>query len=306
MNFFLDFFNISAFSLNSLLIAFVLSFLTVFIWHEILSRSRRKSLEFFFWLVFAISMIFGFVWIVYAEKIITPNLLSFYFNTFAVGQTSNSFFIFALFFSLVITGGIIELGKNTIVRLFGKRFFETVDDVVDLSFGTALGFTAIENLFHFYNLFYLSDTYDTPMIIIKEVISQVFFVLPIHLFCSGIFGYYYGLSLFALNSQRKFWKKLYGFVQFIKGTVISVVIYGLFFYVMKQDYRMGDVASFFGFENFPLNESIFPFISFIFSSLTALYLFEKMGSADFITETKTEKLKREEKESADQHEKKGE
>jgi len=208
--------------------------------------------------------------------------------------------------SLIATGVIIELSKNMIVRFFGKKFFETIDDVVDLSFATALGFTATENIFHFYELFLYADTYDTPIVIIKEIISQVFFIIPIHLFCSGIFGYYYGLSLFAKPNQRTFWKKAYGLVQFIKGTFISITVYGLFFYIMTQDVRMGEVANFFGYENFPFNESLFPFISFIFSSLTALYLFEKMGNADFITETKTEKTKREEKELADLHEQKGE
>ncbi len=288
--------NISHFSLTSLAIAFLLTFITVFVWHEILSRSRRKNLAFFFCLVFSIAMLFGCIWIVFLEKSITLYLVQF-FHTFT---------IYPLFFALVIVGAIVEFGKNTIVRFFGKKFFETIDDVIDLSFATALGFTATENIFHFYNLFFLADTYETPMIIVKEVISQVFFILPIHLFCSGIFGYYYGMALFADPNQRKFWKKLYGFVQFIKGTVISISVYGLFFYIMKQEYRMGDIASLFGFEHFPFNESMFPFISFLFSSLTALYLFEKIGNADFITETKAEKLKRKEKELADTHEKKGE
>lgn len=287
--------NFTNFSPISLSIALVLTIIIVFVWHEILSRARQKSLTFFFWLVFFIAMAFGFIWFLFFETFISEELLNFFSTNFA----------YALFFSLIITGAIIELSKNTIVRFFGKKFFETIDDVVDLSFATALGFTAMENIFHFYALFLHADTYDTPMIIIKEIISQVFFIIPIHLFCSGIFGYYYGLSLFAHPNQRKFWKKAYGFVQFTKGTVISITVYGLFFYIMTQDLKMGEVANFFGFKNFPFNESLFPFISFIFSSLTALYLFEKMGNADFITETKTEKTKREEKELADLHEQKG-
>ncbi len=284
------------FSFSSLAISLLFTFLIVFIWHEILSRSRRKSLSFFFWLVFSITMIFGLLWILFLEAPITQYFLTFF----------SQFTEYSLFFTLLIVGALIEFSKNIIVRFFGKNFFETLDDVVDLSFATALGFTATANIFIFYHLFFFADTYETPMIIVKDIISQVFFIIPIHLFCSGIFGYYYGLSLFALPKQRHLWKKLYGFIQFIKGTIISVTIYGLFFYIMKQDYRMGDVAQFFGFESFPFNESIFPFLSFLFSSATALYLFEKMGNADFITETKSEKIKREEKELADKHEQKGE
>ena len=288
--------DFTTFSPISLSIALVLTTIIAFVWHEILSRSRRKSLTFFFWLVFFTAMLFGLLWFLFFETFVSKELFTFF----------SAHFTYALFLSLIATGVIIELSKNMIVRFFGKKFFETIDDVVDLSFATALGFTATENIFHFYELFLYADTYDTPIVIIKEIISQVFFIIPIHLFCSGIFGYYYGLSLFAKPNQRTFWKKAYGLVQFIKGTFISITVYGLFFYIMTQDVRMGEVANFFGYENFPFNESLFPFISFIFSSLTALYLFEKMGNSDFITETKTEKIKREEKELADLHEQKGE
>ncbi|HIQ57490.1 TPA: PrsW family intramembrane metalloprotease [Candidatus Gracilibacteria bacterium] len=302
MNILNHFTNLSIFSL---LWAIGLTSLAVFVWHEILSRSRRKGLTFFFWLIFCITLAFAFVWIVFFQDITTKGLLQFFTPNSSHNAELNIYFSYSLFFSLFIIGMIIEFGKNIIVRFLGKSFFETVDDVVDLSFATALGFTAMENFLHFYNLFFLIDTYQTPISILKEVISQVFFVIPIHLFCSGIFGYYYALSLFALPEKRKFWKKLYGFIQFIKGTIISLTIYGLFFYIQKQDYTMQDIAHIFGFENFPLNESLFPFISFIFSSLTALYLFEKLGDSAFITETKSEKLKREEKEATDKHEQKG-
>ncbi len=267
-------------------IALLVTTAMVSIWSIIISRSHRENLSFFFWITFSITFVLGILWKLMAEHNIEQSLLSFF-------SLVSPYY---LFFTLLSIGIIIELGKNTIVRLFGKNFFETLDDVVDLSFATALGFTAAESIIHFYTLFQLADTYDTPMIMVKEVISQSFFILPIHLFCSGIFGYYYGLALFATPKERTFWKKLYPIVQFIKGTFISTLTYGIFFYILRQHYTIYDISSFFGFQNLPLNESIFPFISFLFSSVTALYLFEKMGNANFITETKEEKEKRIEKE----------
>lgn len=228
-------------------------------------------MKFFFFLVFILAGIFSGIFHLYSEKIIF---------------TLQSFL--GIFLGFIAVGIIIEYGKNFIIRILGKNYFQNIDDVVDLAFATALGFTFIENIFIFTDLFSAHFEYGTPIEITKKILSQEFFILPIHLFCSGIFGYYYGLSLFAKESLQK--KPFFKTRQIIKGTLLSTVTYGLFFFLKEQDLYIRDIAEFFGIFNFPVDERLLPIISFGFFSAGSLFLFYLLEHKHFLTE-ETEKKK---------------
>lgn len=230
-------------------------------------------MKFFFFLVFTLAGIFSVVFHLYSIEIIS---------------TLQSLFGFLLGF--IAVGIIVEYGKNFIIRILGKNYFKDIDDVVDLAFATALGFTFIENIFIFTDLFSAlfsgslssDDTYGAPIEITKKILSQEFFILPIHLFCSGIFGYYYGLSLFAKESLQK--KRFFSQMQIIKGTLISTITYGVFFFLKEQDPYISDIALLFGIENFPVDERLLPIISFGFFSAGSLFLFHLLEHKHFLTD----------------------
>ncbi len=197
-----------------------------------------------------------------------------------------------IFGALFLTGVFIEYGKNLIVRFVGHQYFHRIDDVIDLSFATALGFTFYENIFTFLPIFTNHFSFDVPITLVKEVVMQIFYVLPIHMFCSGVFGYYYGLSHFAKPEERTTLGRIYGSFQILKGTIISSGIYGLFFYIKSLDIRSNDFLAIFGYGPFSYNESFFPVIGFIFGSIGIIYLFRLIESQYEISETREDQEKR--------------
>lgn len=264
----------------ALALAFFTALLPVIFWYIIIMRDGRKNLQFFFAFVFFMAMGFAYLWKIYAESI---------FLDFSIP-------ILGIFFAFVLAGICIEYGKNIIVRFIGRNYFQSLDDVVDLSFATAIGFTFMENIILFYDLFLQPFDYGVPVEILKFVLVQEFFVLPIHLFCSGIFGYYYGLSLFARPEVRKKWGKLFSFITIAKGTILSVIMYGLFYWVKEQDLRITDITKYFGYPNFPFDERLLPIISFFFFSAGTLTLFHLLERRHVMTETLEEREERIEKE----------
>ena len=257
----------------SILLSIIAAALPVFFWYLIIIRAHRKGMKFFFFLVFTIAGIFSAIFHLYNEEIII---------------TLQSFL--GILLGYIAVGIIVEYGKNFIIRVLGKNYFKGIDDVVDLAFATALGFTFIENIFIFTDLFSAlfsgslssDETYGAPIEITKKILSQEFFILPIHLFCSGIFGYYYGLSLFAKESLRK--KHFFATIQIIKGTILSTVTYGIFFFLKEQDLYIHDIALFFGIDNFPVDERLLPIISFGFFSAGSLFLFHLLEHKHYLTE----------------------
>lgn len=257
--------------------ALITAIIPVIFWYFIIIRSHRKGMKFFFFLIFILSALFAFFWKTYAEDYVL---------------TQTKLFVGVLL-SFIIAGTIIEYGKNFIVRLIGKNYFHGIDDVVDLSFATALGFTCMENWIEFYILFEAPFDYGSPVSIIKEILKKEFFILPIHLFCSGIFGYYYGVSLFATNEDGEICNdKWFNTKQIMKGTLISTITYGVFFMLKELDPGLQDVAQLFGFTNFlfGINEKLLPIISFGFFSAGSLFLFHLMEQKHYLIHKKKIKL----------------
>ncbi len=261
----------------TLLFAFFTAALPVAFWYVIIIRKNRRGINFFFWLVFFLASIFAI-----GFKYYEPN----------IGKFLRQDLMLHILLSYIFIGILIEYGKNMIVRMVGGHYFQGIEDVIDLSFATALGFTFAENTLHFYALFLQPLDYGTPINIFKEILSREFFILPIHLFCSGVFGYFYGVSIFSVSSQEEQeiqnkdidWK--FRTMSLLKGTIISTFTYGLFFMLNELDPSISDILSLMGVSNFPLNEKIMPIISFGFFSLGTVYLFQLMEKKQFLIRRK--------------------
>lgn len=260
----------------SLFLAVLLALIPISFWYAIIMRPHREGLSFFFFLVFVMAFGFAYVFKNFAEpyfSIYIPSYLGIFGAMFCIGFS-------------------IEYGKNIIVRFVGHKYFHRIDDVIDLSFATALGFTFYENIYTFLPFFANGFSFDTPVTLVKEVIFQIFYVLPIHMFCSGVFGFYYGLSHFATPQEQSRYGSWYASLQILKGTLISSIFYGLFFYLKSLDLRVNDALAWFGYAPISLNESFFPLIGFIFSSIGIIYLFQLVESQYAISETKEDQEKR--------------
>jgi hypothetical protein len=243
--------------------AFIIAAIPVWIWNIILERKHRKGMNFFFWTSFFIAVFFAAIFLHFE-----PQLKSFLNTNLSLGLLGTS----------IVIGILIEYGKNWIVRIVGGKYFKGIDDVVDLSFASAIGFTFYENFFKFSLLFSQELDYGTPIEILKEIINREFFILPIHLCVSGIFGFYYGMFLFSNNHPEEGIRvgRIKRNFYILKGTILSTLIYGIFFMLSEMDPKMSDILRLIGFDNFPLDERLIPLISFGFFAAVSFFLFIKM------------------------------
>src|SRR6185295_15841435 len=260
---------------SALALALFFSFIPVFFWTVILWRKHRQAMLLFFLLNAFLAMVFG---LLFSKMIEIP-----------VEQWVQGRYIggIGIFLSYMAAGIVIEYGKNFIVRLTGGKYFKSLDDVMDMSFATALGFTFYINAFQFYDVFQgLMPGIEGPVKMLKYVVQSIFYILPAHILCSGIFGYFYGFALFAgdeiqAEHQEKHWRyKLIRFktMKVFEGTLISTIFYGVFFTILKFDPTIGDLTEALHLGRLvvlgtPIDEKIMPFFSFVFFSLGTVFLF---------------------------------
>jgi len=94
-----------------------------------------------------------------------------------------------------------ETAKHWVVRSVGKNLFRSIDDVIIFSIVAALGFAFIENVLYFqsiWNNLAISSSMRWFYVVFRSVGSML-----LHVFASGIFGYYFGIAHFAKPILRE-------------------------------------------------------------------------------------------------------
>lgn len=107
--------------------------------------------------------------------------------------------IMGSFFTFLSVGFLEEYMKHWMTKKTDHSIFESIDDVIEFSIVGALGFAFLENIGYFFQL------------VISEGSSNLFslffvrsvFVVFIHVLCSGIYGYFYGLGFFATPVMQR-------------------------------------------------------------------------------------------------------
>ncbi len=89
-----------------------------------------------------------------------------------------------------------ETAKHWVIKYADRGRICSIDDAIELSIAAALGFAFLENIIYFYNTWYslnpqIADSF--WFVYLFRSLGSMF----LHVFASGIFGYYYGLALFA-------------------------------------------------------------------------------------------------------------
>lgn len=157
--------------------------------------------------------------------------------------------ILALFLSFIGVGVMEEFLKFWIMRAIDHRFFKSIDDVIQLAMISALGFAFFENIIYFTSQW--GKLSGGNFFIFAAV--RVTIVAMVHMLCSGILGYYYGMAYFAspmlkIQHMKKkdhpilsFIKRvfrikrsiLYHNEMFVIGLVLSMVIHGLYDFLLS-------------------------------------------------------------------------
>lgn len=156
--------------------------------------------------------------------------------------------------SFMIVGLIEELSKFWVLRKSGQQFFASIDDVMQLAIIVAIGFAFAENVLNpsyfvgFVKEFLIAPVYPDWSGFIGNVLGRAILTNMVHIVSTGVFGYFYGLYLFAgpymedaktaghepfvphlLHDILRLPEKvIFRREMMMLGLVLSIVIHGLF------------------------------------------------------------------------------
>ena len=99
----------------------------------------------------------------------------------------------AAFVTFLGIGAMEEFFKFWIMKVINRNFFRSIDDVIALAIVSALGFSFYENMIYFNAQW--GNLEQGAFILL--VVSRVTIVTMVHMLCSGVLGYYFGMAHFA-------------------------------------------------------------------------------------------------------------
>lgn len=194
--------------LQIMAISIILSLIPAFIWGSIfLYKHGEKSDQivraFMLGGVMVVPlMIYRLIWEYYPSISLVEYLKPLENKSIILSLFSSSFSIIIplsvlLFF---ITVGILEeYLKYRVVRSVDKKNIKTVDDAIEFSIIVALGFSFAENTLYFIEVWQsFGSDYITKVFIFRSVYSTF-----AHVLFSSIYGYHFGLALFAAPKYKE-------------------------------------------------------------------------------------------------------
>ncbi len=103
---------------------------------------------------------------------------------------------------IIILGMLEEIFKQTFLRKVDSRWLmiQTVNDSIKLAMIAALGFSFAENIYPYFFTLLKRGNYQELM---GAFMVRSLFTSAMHIAVSGIFGYYYGVSKFAIDFREQ-------------------------------------------------------------------------------------------------------
>lgn len=167
--------------------------------------------------------------------------------------------ILGIFFVYISVGLMEEYAKFFMMKKFTRKYFRSIDDVIEFAILAALGFAFVENIFYFTTYIKMNGLQDIGFG--QFVVIRVTIVTMVHVLCSGILGYYYGLAHFAhpvlqdeLNAGKKlFFTKTFHKILHIRsetifrdekmmeGLIIAIFLHALYDFIMETNWVIGGV-----------------------------------------------------------------
>jgi RsiW-degrading membrane proteinase PrsW (M82 family) len=145
--------------------------------------------------------------------------------------------------TFMIVGIIEEVMKLFAVKIGDSDQICDIDDSIEYFIVAALGFSFIENVLYFYNIWFIEGVDN----LIMPFIFRSTFSTFAHLLFSGVLGYFYGVAYFArpilqeeIRKNRKHWTvyfhkifairkdKLFHQEKLMEGLIISIALHALF------------------------------------------------------------------------------
>ncbi|MBR9703485.1 PrsW family intramembrane metalloprotease, partial [Candidatus Woesearchaeota archaeon] len=105
--------------------------------------------------------------------------------------------------SFVLVGVIEEWSKHWVTRKSDPAYFSSINDVIQLSIIAAIGFAFAENVVNpnyflaFVKNFLVSTASPDWGMFLGSVFGRSIITNMVHITCSGVLGYFYGLAFFA-------------------------------------------------------------------------------------------------------------
>ena len=105
--------------------------------------------------------------------------------------------------SFILVGVIEEWSKHWVIRKSDRNYFKSIDDVMQLSIIAAIGFAFAENIINpNYFIAFVKDYLVVPSspqwgVFLGSVFGRSVITNMVHITCSGVLGYHYGLAFFA-------------------------------------------------------------------------------------------------------------
>jgi RsiW-degrading membrane proteinase PrsW (M82 family) len=162
--------------------------------------------------------------------------------------------VLATFFTFLGVGAMEEFLKFWLMRLISKNWFQSIDDVILLAIVSALGFAFLENLLYF------SSNWEKLNVagFFVFALMRVTVVTMVHMLCSGILGYYYGMAFFASPMLKIQYvkQKRHPVIQFVKkifhsrssaiyydemysiGLVLAMVTHAIYDFFFSIDFKI--------------------------------------------------------------------
>lgn len=182
--------------------------------------------------------------------------------------------IIASFLLSMSIGLIEEYSKHWVVKWTDHKFFRSVDDVIVLSIVAALGFAFLENIGYFFRIILRDSGEELTYLFFMRSIFSTF----LHVLCSGIYGYYYGVGYFSkcvFNEKYKDGKKfivpeiLHKIFHFKRervfhdemislGLIISSVMHGFYNFILDINLSVGQVLRISSLDHIAIHTIIFP------------------------------------------------
>jgi len=227
---------------------FILAIVPALIWLYILLRHQREN-------IFSVVTTFIAGMLTVIPVFIFQHEISRIENWF----DSLSCCITAIVLSGLWIGLYEETVKHWIVKITDRRLFRNIDDAIQFSIIAALGFAFCENILYFRSI------WDNPAIgsFWFYFTFRSFGSMLLHIFASGIFGYYYGIARFAspilrdgLAKGKKFaiTKKIHQIFHLksntiffeekvLEGLLIATLLHGAFDIMMGMSQYAADNGS---------------------------------------------------------------
>lgn len=164
-----------------------------------------------------------------------------------------------VFFTSLWVGVYEETVKHWVVKVTDNRYFRDIDDAIEFSIVAALGFAFLENILYFYSIWNNPGIDNFWFYYLFRSAGSMF----LHVFASGIFGYYYGVAHFAqpvlreeLSRGRKFFitewlhkvmhlkdSTVFHEEKVLEGLVLAASLHGAFDLMMGLSQHYADLGS---------------------------------------------------------------